>query len=94
MTVVALITDNFVLAALISTSTVLLFHLSKAEKNVKPQTMSLVSVLPRVTTPISKTGYPFSLQSLEVLDDLIKAGNGWHSAVHDAVTILESEEQR
>ena len=48
MALVALITDNFVLAALIATSTVLLFHLSKAEKGVKPQTMSLVSVSPRV----------------------------------------------
>lgn len=44
MAVVALVTDNFVLAALIATTTVLLFHLSKAEKNNKPQTMSLVSV--------------------------------------------------
>lgn len=48
MAFVALIAENFVLTALIATSTVLLFHLSKAEKNVKPQTMSLVSVLPRV----------------------------------------------
>ena len=48
MAVVALITDNFVLAALIATFTILLFHLSKAEKSVKPQTMSLVSVPPRV----------------------------------------------
>ena len=44
MAFVALIADNIVLAALIATSTVLLFHLSKAEKNVKPQTMTLVSV--------------------------------------------------
>lgn len=48
MLVVALIAENLVLAALIATSTVLLFHLSKAEKHVKPQTMSLVSVSPRV----------------------------------------------
>jgi hypothetical protein len=48
MAVVAIIADNFILAGLIATSTVLLFHLSKAEKNVKPQTMSLVSVSPRV----------------------------------------------
>ncbi|KAF9648652.1 hypothetical protein BDM02DRAFT_3143929 [Thelephora ganbajun] len=72
MALVALIADNFVLAALIATSTVLLFHLSKAEKNVKPQTMSL---------------------SLETLDELVKACNAWHSAVHDSVTILEGEEQ-
>jgi len=50
MAVVALIADNFVLAAIIAISTVLLFHLSKAEKNVKPQTMSLVSVSPRAIT--------------------------------------------
>jgi len=46
MAVVALIADNFALAALIAILTVLLFHLSKAEKNVKPQTMTIVSVSP------------------------------------------------
>lgn len=72
MTFVALIADNFILAALITTSTILLFHLSKAEKNVRPQTMSL---------------------SMDTLDELVRACNAWHSAVHDAVTIVESEEQ-
>ena len=46
MAAVALIAGSFVLAALITTSTVLLFHLSKAEKNAKPQTITLVSVSP------------------------------------------------
>jgi len=41
-----------------------------------------------------KMGYLFSSQSLETLDELVKTGNAWHSAVHDAVTILESEEHR
>jgi hypothetical protein len=31
---------------------------------------------------------------LETLDELVKAGNAWHFAVNDAVTILENEEQR
>ena len=95
MAVVALIADNLVLATLIAISTVLLFHLSKAEKGAKPQTMSLVSVSPtEMTSAAFKTGYSFSLQSLETLDELVRAGNAWHSAVHDAVTIVESEEQR
>jgi hypothetical protein len=49
MTIVALIGDNFILAALITASNILLFHLSKAEKSVRPQTMSLVSASPRAT---------------------------------------------
>ena len=57
MAVVALITDNFILAALIATSTVLLFHLSRAEKSVKPQTMSLVSILPRDYLQLLKWGF-------------------------------------
>jgi len=46
------------------------------------------------SSAIFKTGYLFFLQSLEILDELVRAGNAWHSAVHDAVTIVESEEQR
>lgn len=95
MAIVALIADNPALAALIAASTVLLFHLSKAEKNVKPQTISLVSVFHRARLSATiKTGSLFLLQSLETLDELVKASDAWHSAVHDAVTILENEEQR
>ncbi|KAF9784976.1 hypothetical protein BJ322DRAFT_1108451 [Thelephora terrestris] len=72
MTVVALIADNLILAALITSLTILLFHLSKSEKNVRPQTMSL---------------------SLDTLGELVRACDAWHSAVHDAVTIVEGEEK-
>jgi hypothetical protein len=33
------------------------------------------------------------LQSLDTLDDLIAAGNVWDSVVHEAITVLEKEEE-